>query len=164
MSRFRRSSVTRQDKDIKYGPNGNRICRQCEVEVKPPRRTICSKECLHQWKLRSSSKYLRQYVYQRDLGICAFCSVDTRYTKISIENVWREFRLSGQHDPSKYQPLLNICGSLNITTKESVKSLWHADHIIEVYKGGGETGLENIRTLCIACHKARSKGSRKTKK
>ncbi|THU59325.1 hypothetical protein C4D60_Mb07t00970 [Musa balbisiana] len=29
---------------------------------------------------------------------------------------------------------------------------WHADHIIPVYKGGGECSLENMRTLCVACH------------
>ncbi|PHU24978.1 hypothetical protein BC332_03310 [Capsicum chinense] len=29
---------------------------------------------------------------------------------------------------------------------------WHADHIIPVYKGGGECRLENMRTLCVACH------------
>jgi hypothetical protein len=29
---------------------------------------------------------------------------------------------------------------------------WHADHIIPVYQGGGECRLENMRTLCVACH------------
>ncbi|KAF3772460.1 DNA annealing helicase and endonuclease [Nymphaea thermarum] len=29
---------------------------------------------------------------------------------------------------------------------------WHADHVIPVYKGGGECRLENMRTLCVACH------------
>jgi hypothetical protein len=31
--------------------------------------------------------------------------------------------------------------------------LWDADHIIPVQYGGGECGLDNIRTLCISCHK-----------
>ena len=31
--------------------------------------------------------------------------------------------------------------------------LWDADHIIAVKDGGGLCGLENIRTLCIKCHK-----------
>ncbi|KAF8399557.1 hypothetical protein HHK36_015424 [Tetracentron sinense] len=29
---------------------------------------------------------------------------------------------------------------------------WHADHIVPVYLGGGECRLENMRTLCVACH------------
>ena len=32
--------------------------------------------------------------------------------------------------------------------------LWDADHIIRVADGGGMCGLENIRTLCIPCHKS----------
>ena len=31
--------------------------------------------------------------------------------------------------------------------------LWDADHIIPVKDGGGLCGLENMRTLCIPCHK-----------
>ena len=31
--------------------------------------------------------------------------------------------------------------------------LWDADHIIPVKEGGGQCGLENIRTLCFVCHK-----------
>lgn len=33
------------------------------------------------------------------------------------------------------------------------RSLWDADHIIPVVKGGGGCGLENYRTLCQPCHK-----------
>lgn len=29
---------------------------------------------------------------------------------------------------------------------------WHADHIVPVFRGGGECLLENMRTLCVACH------------
>lgn len=29
---------------------------------------------------------------------------------------------------------------------------WQADHIVAVYLGGGLCGLENLRTLCTACH------------
>lgn len=30
-------------------------------------------------------------------------------------------------------------------------SLWIADHILPVFEGGGECGLENIQTLCVVC-------------
>jgi hypothetical protein len=30
--------------------------------------------------------------------------------------------------------------------------LWHADHKIPVWEGGGECGIENMRTLCVCCH------------
>ena len=34
------------------------------------------------------------------------------------------------------------------------KSLWDADHILPVTEGGGECDLDNIRTLCLRCHRA----------
>lgn len=30
--------------------------------------------------------------------------------------------------------------------------LWEADHVVPVVEGGGRCGLENLRTLCLACH------------
>lgn len=34
---------------------------------------------------------------------------------------------------------------------------WQADHIIPVHKGGGACGLENFQTLCLDCHKEKTK-------
>ncbi len=39
-------------------------------------------------------------------------------------------------------------------SKMNRRSLWDADHILPVAEGGGECDLDNIRTLCIRCHKA----------
>jgi len=33
---------------------------------------------------------------------------------------------------------------------------WAADHIIPVWKGGGECGLDNYQTLCESCHNVKS--------
>jgi 5-methylcytosine-specific restriction endonuclease McrA len=33
------------------------------------------------------------------------------------------------------------------------RSLWDADHILPVAEGGGECDLENLRTLCLMCHR-----------
>lgn len=33
------------------------------------------------------------------------------------------------------------------------RSWWEADHIKPVVEGGGQCGLENLRTLCVPCHK-----------
>ena len=30
---------------------------------------------------------------------------------------------------------------------------WQADHIVAVHVGGGCSGLDNMRTLCVCCHK-----------
>ncbi|WP_461041929.1 HNH endonuclease [Spirosoma harenae] len=36
-----------------------------------------------------------------------------------------------------------------------VHQIWHADHIIPVYKGGGYCDLDNFQTLCVPCHVAK---------
>ncbi len=38
---------------------------------------------------------------------------------------------------------------------------WQADHIVPVAEGGGECGLDNMRTLCTPCHKAATRALRK---
>lgn len=34
---------------------------------------------------------------------------------------------------------------------------WQADHIVEVRHGGGGCGMENFQTLCVECHKVKTK-------
>lgn len=38
-------------------------------------------------------------------------------------------------------------------SKRRRKTLWDADHIVPVIEGGGECDLNNIRTLCLICHR-----------
>ena len=45
-----------------------------------------------------------------------------------------------------------ICAECSESTWE-----WHADHIIEVRHGGGGCSLENFQTLCLKCHKKKTK-------
>lgn len=159
MTKHRRSSIKRDNaKRKRLGIKG--VCRYCGGVAKPPRRTFCSDSCVHEWKLRSDVKYMRSYVYDRDLGQCAICSVDTRYTKINVENTLRNAKSRSGKLYAKDQDLISLLKDLNITLSESVKTLWHADHIIAVKDGGGECGLDNIRTLCIKCHKTVTKLSR----
>jgi len=33
------------------------------------------------------------------------------------------------------------------------RSLWDADHVRPVAEGGGECDLDNLRTLCLCCHR-----------
>lgn len=156
MSKHRRFSIKKDNvRRRRLALDGT--CRYCKGAVQPPRRTFCSKECVHEWKLRSDVKYMRQFIYERDLGMCALCGVDTRYTKIYLEDLQRRVRnrISGADKDLKYK-----LESLKITVKESLRTLWHADHIVPVKDGGGLCGLDNLRTLCVACHKDVTKKSR----
>lgn len=126
-------------KSIPRGPNGRGLCRWCDLEVPKRRFTFCSDFCVHQWKLRSQPAYLREQVFLRDCGICAACGVDS-------EAEARRLRYSRGN---RRQELLAHWG-LKARTR---KSLWDADHVVPVAEGGGECDLENIRTLCLRCHR-----------
>lgn len=42
----------------------------------------------------------------------------------------------------------------NIVINASIPHLWEMDHILPVVRGGGGCGLDNLRTLCLRCHRA----------
>ena len=107
--------------EVRRAVSGRALCRWCGVEVTGRRRTFCSDACVHEWRLRSSSSYLRDCVFKRDRGVCALCSLDT--TKLPRRGKRRRAR-----------------------------SLWEADHIVAI-REGGDSNLENLRTLCVLCHR-----------
>jgi 5-methylcytosine-specific restriction endonuclease McrA len=102
------------------------------------RRTFCSDACVHEWRLRSSTSYLRECVFARDRGICAVCRIDT----VALRR--RVLRLPFGRRVIEMR-------ALRITRGR--KSWWEADHIVPVVEGG-DSNLENIRTLCVLCHRA----------
>lgn len=163
VSRRRRASIDQNEKEIGHlrGPHGFRLCRFCKREVMPPRKTFCSDACVHEWKLRSSSKYLRKFIYERDLGKCAKCGTDTRYVRIELEDAAQAaMKESGRWYWDDHPLYLECLSKWQLTVKEAKKSLWEADHIIEVADGGGESDLANFQTLCIPCHKVKSAAMR----
>ena len=121
------------------GPNGRGICRWCSLEVPARRYTFCSAYCVHEWKLRTQPGYVRDKVFERDRGVCSCCGVDA---------LAEERRLRYSHGARRVE-LLKYWGLRSRTRK----SLWDADHIVPVAEGGGECDLENIRTLCLRCHR-----------
>lgn len=132
--------------------NGFTLCRWCQSPVKPPRRTMCSPECVHEILIRTNGKYVRDCVFKRDKGICKICSVDTK--KIAKGAL----SLEGE-DRNKFLVSKNISLKRKIWKRKHGGGLWDADHIVPVKKGGGTCGLENFRTLCIDCHKKVTKKS-----
>lgn len=71
---------------------------------------------------------------ERDGGVCARCERDA--------NVVAEYTDSGFF-------------------KRYVGLGWEADHIVAVIEGGGACGLENFQTLCVPCHKLKTKEGRR---
>jgi 5-methylcytosine-specific restriction endonuclease McrA len=123
------------------GVNQRPLCRWCELEILAPRRrTFCSDYCVHQWRLRTDPGYLRDQVFARDRGICALCQADTLAIFAALKRSRGRARQAG----------LSFYGMKTISSR---RSLWDADHILAVAEGGGQCDLDNLRTLCVPCHR-----------
>ncbi len=127
-------------KSTPRGPSGRGLCRWCSLEVPARRFTFCSEYCVHEWKLRSQPGYLREQILKRDRGLCAHCGIDT------IREYLRVKRSRG----ASRAALLQHWGMKTRIRK----TLWDADHILPVAEGGGECDIDNIRTLCLRCHRS----------
>ena len=123
------------------GPNGLPLCRWCELEILAKRRrTFCSDYCVHQWRLRTDPGYLRDQVFARDRGVCHLCQADTLAIYSALKRARGKARIAG----------LSLYGMKSIAAR---RSLWDADHILPVAEGGGQCDLDNLRTLCLPCHR-----------
>jgi 5-methylcytosine-specific restriction endonuclease McrA len=101
--------------------------------------------------LRTSPSYLRSEVLKRDQGICAICGLDTLAIEAELTRLYWESHKTWPcgKEMERFKKSLGI--------SKTRKSLWDADHILPVHQGGGECGLENMQTLCIWCHKKKTK-------
>ena len=123
------------------GANGRALCRWCRLEILAKRRrTFCSEYCVHQWRLRSDPGYLREQVFLRDRGVCGMCETDTVAAYAELKRSRGKGRAA----------LLEVWGMRSVGAR---RSLWDADHVLPVAEGGGECDLENLRTLCLCCHR-----------
>ena len=122
-------------------PHVRPLCRWCQLEILASRRrSFCSEYCVHQWRLRSDPGYLREQVFARDAGLCALCSTDTVAA----------FRQLKRSRGIQRRESLAMWGLPSINAR---RSLWDADHILPVAEGGGQCDLDNLRTLCLPCHR-----------
>jgi 5-methylcytosine-specific restriction protein A len=160
--------TTRRYAKPRYSGKGQ--CRWCGVQVEPPRRSWCGDDCVSEYLSRSSSTGLRAAAHRRDRGVCGLCGCDTERVERVIRAAlvaYQELRKPGSADQwysawfacKQAQPVLELFVSVGWTRSriQNGDSLWDADHIVPVVEGGGETGPENIRTLCLPCHKAETR-------
>jgi len=125
-------------KDLPRGPNGLAQCRGCSKEVQPPRRTFCQQACVDLWVVRTGSGMAR-FMRKRDKGVCALCGLDCQALKSRYKKLLPQDRVAFkvQH---------------GIPASRSGR-FWDIDHIVPVVEGGGSSGPDNLRTLCIPCHR-----------
>ena len=131
--------------------DGRSRCRYCSRPMAPPCRDWCSETCrakaLHEFSLANDPAYQRRAVWQRDRGLCAGCGRDTLALRRRLQ------RADDEERARLYQELLPEGFDRHALDK---LMLWQMDHVHPVIEGGGGSGLENLQTLCIPCHKRKT--------
>ena len=117
--------------------------------------TYCTEECAVEGRLRRGGMFastsIRSTVFDMEGGRCCLCKVDAHSLYKQILTL---------APPERLNKLLSVNWKLP-KTKKAMDSLlnnptegqfWQVDHIQAVAEGGGDCGLENLRTLCVPCH------------
>lgn len=168
-------------KKLPKGPNGRALCRQCQTETKPPRKTFCSDRCVELWMVRTGSR-MAQFIKKRDKGVCAICRLDCEALKKSLKAMEKDLYLAPLYPTAEDYDADGVLLNENFRQRfneHAVKRkehrqraraeiqafkekhgipqhrsrFWDIDHIVPVVQGGGSSGPENLRTLCLACHR-----------
>lgn len=84
---------------------------------------------MHEFLIRSDHSYARRRVLERDRGSCALCPALCRHFAHYLP-AQAGGRVANPDGPA-----------------------WEMDHVVPVVEGGGECGLDNLRTLCVPCHR-----------
>lgn len=132
------------------GFNGNSLCRYCGKEVETAKDSFCGPDCVHNFKIQASASYMRKEVFKRDKGVCNKCGLDTEKLRSIL------FKVKQEKGDAVYASLTEKYRIHYGYSFSLEKHAWEADHIIPVAHGGGSSGLDNLQTLCLPCHKAKT--------
>ncbi|MBS1793640.1 MAG: HNH endonuclease [Acidobacteria bacterium] len=149
-----------------YPDRADGLCRRCRKALTGRQTKWCSTACSYaafdeMMIAKGSSTYIRKALLARDKGVCALCGCDTekmqRIRKHAQSSSWR-----WRTDEGIYVNSFTENEEI-FRRHERNGSLWEADHILEVVNGG-KHALDNLQTLCVPCHKEKTKGMKRNKK
>lgn len=121
------------------------LCCWCDKPTPKGMRKYCSADCRMQVDVRVRPHVMRWYVEQRDREVCALCHCDLKALKRVLRHLSRG---------DEWSLLLGSAARfiLGLMGFNPDSALWEADHIVPISEGG-DLGPENVRTLCVPCHK-----------
>ncbi|XP_059708548.1 DNA annealing helicase and endonuclease ZRANB3 isoform X2 [Haemorhous mexicanus] len=140
---------------------GTPLCLSCQQPTAQPPpgcpawdTRFCCHACQEDFSIRSSQSYLRSKVFQIEHGVCQCCQHNAQELFLSVRDAPRSQRK--QLLESSWMSHLPL-GQLNEMIRSPAEGqFWQVDHIQPVYSGGGQCSLENLQTLCTACHRERT--------
>lgn len=131
------------------------LCTWCGTRVPAGRQTWCGKRCVWLYRMTQPA-CLRDAVFARDHGVCSSCSVDS----VALYRVIQRYAaLHGVEKTARILTHLQRPSSVKVVQHllDDRATVWDADHVRPISKGGKPFDLGNIRTLCYWCHKRATK-------
>lgn len=128
----------------------------CGIKT-PTTRSFCSDMCEKDYLVGTDTSYLRREIWNRDQGVCKTCGVNTLLIRVAYVNERIRRRLAIK--ASEKDELVTLLEQLGFHTSRGVPITWNVDHIVPISKGGSLT-MDNSQTLCVPCHKLKTKKER----
>ncbi len=166
----KRSATAREIAPTKK-KDGKYLCSWCGKKLSGRRTRYCSNACSDEVWIRSDPSYAKRKTFRRDKGVCASCGKDTARQKKLVQALLYNIRKKagytdywGYYDrvPAFRKARSIVADLIKVRISRLNGDLWDMDHIKPVSQGGGLCGLENYQTLCIPCHKDKTRKQRQT--
>jgi len=135
------------DFPLRRDREGKPLCRWCYAPVLKPRRAWCSEDCIREYQNLSGA--LDVLIFNRDDGVCQLCGWNLR--KLYQVRPHLERLVENGSWPLDWWSELTT--ALNGKTNQPLHEI---DHILPLSLGGF-THPDNLRTLCVPCHRAETK-------
>ena len=144
-------------------PNFYQCSREAFEKDCPPLPSMaglfCSKACREAYKATTSGSGLRDIVFARDAGVCASCGADghslvSRLKALKHADYGKKFSFALRSNPL-WKHHTGLLRKLIETPRDGLA--WEADHVHRVADGGGEAAADAVQTLCVPCHKGKTK-------
>lgn len=152
---------------VKLDAEGWCLCVHCGERIAKGGRSRWHEECVIDHKIRTGGAMARGAVHKRDRGVCAICRIDCDELLLRFQ---REDAVIKRRTDVGFEERgsLRAEAASRLTDSKHLRRalvlryhLWEADHIVPKSEGGGYCTIDNLRTLCKACHAAETGRLRK---
>lgn len=151
------------------------LCRYCGKRIAKAKRYLAwHSTCQHEAHIRAFVSFASGDLHKREHGVCRHCGIDTDALTACLRDL--DFKARGWHAWDKppqsesetalwKELFLNVAAAMrkrgwNIRVPlyglPGWNHLWEMDHIRE-HAEGGDLEPENLQTLCVPCHKAKTR-------
>ena len=124
---------------------------------------FCSRPCREAYACQTSAQGLRRVVFAWDSGVCALCGTNShalveRLRALAAAPHGRRVAAALRANAAwaDFPRVLD-----RLLAKPSDGRAWEADHAVRVADGGGEALADSVQTLCVPCHKVKTKAEAK---